>query len=266
MRMKCNSLMAGISVVLLFSCKKIVTLKLNNVPAAIVIQGEVTNTGGPYYVVISQPVDFYTDNNFPPVSGATVVITDNTGQSDNLTEISPGTYSTHILQGIPSVTYTLSVTAQGKTYTATSTMPATVDLDSISFETNRGFGKTQISAVANFQDPADRKNYYQFVEYVDGVRLSKDLFVFDDRLSNGKYINYTLFNDSTYIQQGDALQVSMYCIDSAVYNYFFQLFQSGGAGSFNTSASPANPTSNISNGAFGYFSAHTVSVQQEFVP
>src|ERR1700722_5752314 len=108
MRMKCNSLMAGISVVLLFSCKKIVTLKLNNVPAAIVIQGEVTNTGGPYYVVISQPVDFYTDNNFPPVSGATVVITDNTGQSDNLTEISPGTYSTHILQGIPSVTYTLS--------------------------------------------------------------------------------------------------------------------------------------------------------------
>jgi hypothetical protein len=58
----------------------------------------------------------------------------------------------------------------------------------------------------------------------------------------------------------------MYCIDSAVYNYFFQLFQSGGAGSFNTSASPANPTSNISNGAYGYFSAHTVTSKNGYVP
>jgi hypothetical protein len=58
----------------------------------------------------------------------------------------------------------------------------------------------------------------------------------------------------------------MYCIDSSVYNYFFQLAQSSGAGAFNTTASPANPTSNISNGAYGYFSAHTISSQTELVP
>lgn len=264
--MKLKSVTVVFGAMALFSCKKIVSLKLNNVPAAIVIQGEVTNTQGPYYVVITKPVDFYANDSFPPVDDATVVITDGHGNIDSLTESGPGVYATHSLQGFPGVSYHLSVTSQGVTYTATSTMPMPVPLDSISFESSTAFGRTRISAIADFQDPARVKNYYQFIEYINGVRLSKDLFVFDDRLSDGKYIDYTLFNDSTYIRQGDALQVNMYCIDSAVYNYFFQLFQSGGAGSFNTSASPANPSSNISNGAYGYFSAHTVSEQQEFVP
>jgi hypothetical protein len=251
---------------LLFSCKKIVTLNLNNAPQAIVIQGEVTNLPGPYYVTISRPVNFYADNNFPPVSGATVVIADGYGNIDSLTETTPGTYATNHLEGIPDGTYQLSVTVQGANYTAVSKMPATVNLDSVTFVSNSGFGRKQISAVANFQDPLGVKNYYQFIEYINGVRPPKDLFVFDDRLSDGRNIEYTLFNDSSYLQHGDELTVDMYCIDSAVYNYLFQLFQSGGAGSFNTAASPANPTSNFSNGAYGYFSAHTVSSEFEYVP
>ncbi|HET6252583.1 MAG TPA: DUF4249 domain-containing protein [Puia sp.] len=264
--MKSVKLVGCLALFGLLSCKKIVTLKLNNVPAAIVIQGEVTNQPGPYYVTISKPVDFYADNNFPPVSGATVVIRDGNGNIDSLFEISPGVYATQFLQGIPEVSYHLSATVQGITYTSTSTMPGTVDLDSISYVSNSGFGRKQISAVANFQDPIGERNYYQFVEYVNGTRMSKDLFLFDDRLSDGRYINNTLFNDSSYIHEGDDVRVDMYCIDSAVYNYFFQLFASDGAGNFNTSASPANPTSNISNGAYGYFSAHTVSSQTGFVP
>jgi hypothetical protein len=264
--MKSVNLIFVVAALSLFSCKKIVTLKLNNVPAAIVIQGEVTDQPGPYYVTINQPVDFYADNNFPPVTGAAVEITSSGGQIDYLTEVSPGVYGTNDLEGFPGVTYHLSVTAQGINYTASSTMPQPVPLDSITYQVSSGFGRTQISAVANFQDPAGVRNYYQFIEYINQVKLTKDLFVFDDRLSDGRYINYALFNDSAYIQPGDQLRVDMYCIDSAVYNYFFQLFQSGGTGSFNTSASPANPTSNISNGAYGYFSAHTVRSQSGYVP
>jgi hypothetical protein len=46
-----------------------------------------------------------------------------------------------------------------------------------------------------------------------------------------------------------------------VYNYFLQLRQSSGTGAFNSTASPANPTSNITGGALGYFSAHTTQTQ-----
>jgi Domain of unknown function (DUF4249) len=259
--MNYHKLMLVSTALMVVACKKTVTLKLNTVPAQIVIQGEITNQQGPYTVQISQTVGFYEDNTFPPVSGASVYISDITnGLTDSLIEVAPGTgiYGTFDMIGVPGHTYTLSVTSQQKNYTATSTMPFSVPLDSIGFSQLSGFGNKQIDAITNFQDPAGITNYYQFVEFVNGAQITKDIFVFDDRLSDGKYINYTLYNDTSYLFPGDEVKVNMYCIDENVYNYFYQLIESGGAGAFSTTASPANPTSNISNGALGYFSAHTV--------
>jgi len=247
------------------SCQKVVVLNLNNTSPQIVIQGEITDSAGPYIVMINQSVGFYANNIFPTVSGAIVKISDNQGVTDSLTETSPGIYSTHILQGVPGNTYTLSVFAQNTNYTATSTMPMPVMLDSITFQTTSGFGQKQISAVVNFQDPAIIKNYYQFVEYINGQQFTKNIFVFDDRLSDGKYISRTLRTDSSYLKSGDLLKVKMNCIDENVYNYFDQLQQSSGTGAFNTTASPANPLSNISNGALGYFSAYTTQSKNVLV-
>jgi Domain of unknown function (DUF4249) len=266
--MNYHKLILFCAALLVCSCKKTVTLKLNTATPQIVIQGEITNLPVPYTITISQSVGFYADNTFPPVSGASVIVSDTTnGIRDSLTEEAPGTgiYRTHETVGVPGHTYTLSVTSQQQTYTATSTMPMPVTLDSIAFSQLSGFGNNQIDAIADFQDPAGIKNYYQFVEFVNGSQITKDIFVLSDRLSDARYINYTLFNDTSYLFKGDQVQVNMYCIDENVYNYFYQLVQSGGTGAFSTTASPANPTSNISNGALGYFSAHTVSTQSRVV-
>jgi Domain of unknown function (DUF4249) len=254
---KKNYILIILSVLVFYSCQKVVTLDLNTAPPQIVIQGEVTDSSGPYTVMINQSVGFYADNTFPPISGAVVKISDDQGVTDSLTENAPGVYVTHILQGLPGHVYTLSAVVQQTNYTAASTMPEPVILDSVSFQMTSGFGKQRISAIANFQDPPGIKNYYQFIEYINGEQFTKAIFLFDDRLSDGKYINATLRTDSSYLFAGDQLEVKMNCIDVNVYNYFYQLAQSLGAGIFNTTASPANPSSNISNGAYGYFSAHT---------
>lgn len=244
---------------LFYSCQKTVTLNLKNAPAQIVIQGEVTNAAGPYTLTINQSTAFYADNSFPPISGALVKISDDQGVTDSLTETSSGVYTTHTLQGAPGHTYTLSVFAQNKNYSAVSTMPTLVPFDSVTFDHSAGFGGKQIEAIINFQDPPGVKNYYQFIEYINGVQLTNNsIFVFDDRLSDGRYISRTLRNDSSRLATGDLLEVKKYDIGENVYNYWYQLDQSSGSGAFNTTASPANPTSNISNGANGYFSAHTV--------
>src|SRR5882757_4165419 len=120
--------------ILFYSCQKTVTLDLNTAPAQIVIQGEITNTPGPYTITINQSTAFYAENTFPPISGASIKISDGQGLTDSLTETSPGVYSTHTLQGTPGNTYTLSVFAQNKQYTAASAMPAPVALDSITWE------------------------------------------------------------------------------------------------------------------------------------
>ncbi len=255
--MKVFSAITFILVFLFCSCQKVVNLKLNTIPPQIVIQGEITDSGAPYSITINQTVDFYASNTFPPVSGAVVIISDDAGESDSLIEYTPGIYSTQGLLGKPGRTYTLSVTVQGKNYTAVSTMPMPVNLDSVSFELTSGFGVKRINAIVNFQDPPGVPNYYQFQEYINGQLFNKEIFIFDDRLSDGKYISATLRTDSSYLNEGDVLKLNMFSIDKNVYNYFLQLRQSSGTGAFNSTASPANPTTNITGGALGYFSAHT---------
>ena len=95
--------------------------------------------------------------------------------------------------------------------------------------------------------------------YINGSLFTRDIYAFSDRLSDGKYITQNLRMDSSYLNPGDLLRVDLYCIDANVYNYFNQLSQSTGTGTFNTTAAPANPSTNIGNGASGIFSAHTVS-------
>jgi hypothetical protein len=243
------------------ACKKVINVDLNNVTPQIVIEGNIDNTLGvqPVVVKITKTVNFSADNVFPPVRGATVIITDSTtGRSFSLNETDSGVYTTFQLSGIPKHTYILSVTAEGKQYTAKSTMPGTVGLDSVTFAENTDFNnKKEINAVVNFQDPTAAGNNYQFTEYLNG-KLVPNIFVFEDRLSNGRYIEQPLFNDSAYLQKGDTLTLSMYCVDRSIYNYFFTLLNVTGDNNFQ-SATPANPNTNFSNGALGYFSAHTVN-------
>ena len=253
--------------IVFFACKKIVTLGLKNAPAQVVIEGEVTNSAGRYTVSISRSTGFYADNIFPPVSGASVKISDNNGVTDSLTETAPGVYSTHTLQGVPGNTYSLSVWIGDTNYTAVSTMPPLVPLDSISFLQNIGIKKQEgLTAVANFQDPLGVENYYQFELYKNRIKYTQDqtVFVFSDRLSDGRYISYPLrTGDSTdYINFGDTVTIRMYCIDKNIYNYFYELEQSSSP----MTASPANPQSNISNGALGYFSAHTIQSKTAITP
>lgn len=244
------------------ACKKVVQLDLNNAPSQIVIEGEVINRNEPCTVKISRTVNFSADNIFPPVTGATVQVTDSvTGVTTALIESAPGTYTTRSYSGIPGHIYNLRVVAEGKEYRASSTMPVPVPMDSITFSRNTDFNNKQsINAIVNFQDPPGLGNYYQFTEYRNG-RLIPNVFVFEDRLSDGRYIQQPLFNDSSYLQRGDTMLLKMYCIDKPVFDYFNTLIPVTGNNSFQ-SATPANPISNISNGALGYFSAHTISQER----
>lgn len=241
----------------LFGCKKVIDVTLKNSESQIVITGEVNNLPGPYKVSISKSVNFNDDNNFPAISGALVTISDKR-MVDTLLEKEPGNYFTQRIKGRPGEAYTLNISIDGKIYSAVSVMPMPVQLDSLTFLLGRN---NIIYPVANFQDPAGEHNYYQFIEWVDGkiLKNGKGNSVFDDRLSDGRYITSILYNDSSYIKSGVTLTVQMKCVDKQVFTYLNELLQISGGGDGFSSPAPANPESNISGGVLGYFSANTVS-------
>ncbi len=112
-----------------------------------------------------------------------------------------------------------------------------------------------------FQDNKNQKDFARFVVYKNGEKINK-IFVYNDRLTNGNYINYFFFNfDKESFHLGDKIFVEMQTIDEQTYKYFRTLkgaVAQQQRGPF-ASAAPANPTTNWSNNALGYFSAFTVS-------
>ncbi len=257
---------------LFFSCQKVIDVDLNAAAPQIVIEGSVCDQPGPYYINLTQTVNFSETNSFPPVTGALVKITDNLGSTDILTELTPGSYASSSLQGLPGNTYTLSVASNGKNYSSVSAMPPPVDIDSLSISTvSNGFGGPRKRLVAHFHDPAGVANFYRFkvnhyfvVNHVIQYWVEqKGISITSDRFQDGTNMAYNLSGRDNKLISGDSIAVSIQAIDKGVYDYLRTLGQSDNGPQ---SATPANPTPNITSGALGYFNAYAIRVKGIVVP
>jgi hypothetical protein len=245
-----------ISVLLTAGCEKEITLDLEDKSGSIVIEGNITDQPGPYYIRITRSVAFTESNKYPPITNAVVTISDNQGHSEILTYESDGRYKTSSLVSVPGNTYTLHVSADGKDYTAQSTMPAPVNLDGLIQDSMSIGGKTTYTILPVYTDPEQLGNRYLFILSIQ-YKDKKTLQVFSDNINNGMENQRSLFpalEKDDEILPGNVIHVDMQCIDSDVYTYYSALVQISGG-----SVTPADPPSNISSGALGYFSAHTIS-------
>jgi hypothetical protein len=247
-----------IPIFILTSCEKEIVVDLNSSDPQIIIEGNISDEIGPYKVSITKSVNFSDPNSFPAVGGATVIITDNTGFSETLEEVDPGVYYTKNLKGIEGRTYKLSVSANGKTYTAESTMPQKVNLDTITFNqvSPPGSGGFYLP-VPVFQDPIEKGNNYRFIIKVNGL-LDPTLYLNNDNVNNGSVNRAPIRSADAEIKAGDSVEIEFRSIDLSTYLYFFTLSQIAGGGP-GGGTTPSNPPNNIKgDNALGYFSAHTI--------
>jgi len=249
----------------LLSCEKVIHLDLNTTEKKYVIEATVTDQPGTAQVLLSQTKNFDDNNQFVGVSGAVITVKEQSGSLTTFTETSPGHYEAPNLAGIIGKSYDLMVTVAGNVFTATSTMPAKVNLDSIYTTDEPIFTDTRKIANVVFQDPPGRGNNYRFIQYLNDLK-EKQLFVENDDYTDGRLNITKLYyfaddkSDSTIIKSGDSLRVDMLCIDPNVYQYWYSLERNTNGDNNNTT--PANPVSNIQGGALGYFSAHTLQTRR----
>lgn len=253
------------SLITLSSCEKVIDLDLNKATPQLVIEGIVDNTNARDTVKLSKSISFQSDNEFVGVGNALVIITDNTsGIVDTLTSgYKSGYYITSKITGTPGHQYSLRVVYEGKEYTAQSTMPQQVMLDSLYQETETILGKDIIYARCRFTDPADQVNQYRLKAYKNNNPLD-DIIELKDTYHNGLSRSVTFAasdgnsDEKDNIAAGDTIKINFMCIDKNVYDYFNSLDQTMDA----NSSVLANPTTNISGGCLGYFSANTSEVKK----
>jgi hypothetical protein len=247
----------------LFGCEEVINLDLNSTNSAIVIEANISNLPSENFVSITQSTDYYNPSTYNTISGAYIVISDIIGKTYLLQETSPGKYINDNLTAIPQNQYTIDVYLADQNYSATSFVPIPILIDSLNYKLQtRPFNKDKKSLELHvfFKDNPNQPDYARFLIYQNGEKLN-GTFLYDDRLTNGNDIDFFFFNfNDQEFNSGDTILVEMQTIDKQTHTYFKTLrraLTNSGGGPFGSSA-PANPITNWSNNAFGYFSAFTV--------
>lgn len=253
-----KSILYSLAAIILFTgCEKIIDLDINENDSKIVIEGDVTNAPGPYFVKVTRSLALNNLDKATGIDEAVITISDNEGNAEVLQSLGNGLYKTNSLQGKSGVTYSLTVKVGNEEFNAQSTMPDFVPLDSIKVITRSFAGSLDHDFIPVFTDPLSPGNQYRFLLSINDT-LMKSHFVLNDDIENGTVNKQHLQNitDLT-LTKGDVVKIQMQQIDSKVGLFFTTLAQIADNGP-GGGITPNNPPNNISNGALGIFSAHTI--------
>lgn len=184
----------------------------------------------------------------------------------------PVYYTGDTLIGVPGKTYTLTIIHQGRTYTAMTSIPPIVALDSLRWQPE---GQLDSLGPCNlyFTDPPASGNIYRLFCKRQGYVHYRPIFdpsVLDDQSFNGQKIefpfyrpdpkNFVFFNSDTlteqerrerfYWKRGDSIYVRFCSIDRVSYEYL-RTFEDAANTSGNPFSNPSTVKSNITGGALG---------------
>jgi len=187
-----------------------------------------------------------------------------------------GIYFTTKIQGTPGTTYSLEIDYNNTKIQATEEMPNVPIIDSVKFREQflEKDGQNYFVPLVYFKEPQDQVNYYMFnfgsdnlYNLIYGSALIWNFSILDDTYLNSYVMGFNLddgaspvgHEDFYYFNLGERAKIRMLSLTKNAFNYYKSLLSQfendGGA----YSPTPANPPTNLSGNALGYFRASAVS-------
>jgi hypothetical protein len=255
---------AYFSLLLLFifiGCERVIDVDLNEANPQIVIEGNLSYNDAELEVKISKTGSYFSKTPTEKVDNADVYLEDSAGTRVKAEPSGNGIYKIENYPPQQEKDYRLFIESEGQKYEAKSTVYPAVKIDSLGYEYQQDmrFFDGGYRLLLHFSDPPDKENYYRIKVFKNGELLNgvDDLIVFDDSGLDGKGIQVRLRRQS--LDVGDTAHVQFMAIDEKAFLYFttFREMANTNPGS----PAPANPISNFSNGALGYFSAWSFDAQ-----
>lgn len=254
-----------------YGCEEVVKLNLSDSEPRIVIEGSFSDKYNFHHVKISRSIGFYDTIACPPVEGAEVILTCESGFEEVLHEYQPGDYVTSYIKGECGNSYTLTVNVDGQTYSSTSFMPSPIKVDTVyvceeKFDwwenKERGY-----RMYCDFIDPKEKGTFLMLRANINRIPQG-EIFLFSDEYANGDVVKYKFREIDIY--KGNTVYVDIWSIDEVSYNYLKSLRNvvaddEGGGKASPLGMMPANPESNFTNGALGYFIAYSLKRTNRWV-
>ncbi len=268
------------------SCEDIVKVKLSDEDIGLyAVEAKITTDNNPYVLLYKSQL--VTSNaEYPGVSGATVVISNNSKPNKSIVlheskEIQglylprPGSF----YWGDPGEEYNLTITVDGVTISATEYLAPVEPIDSIQVKPSNRGDYLFLGIFTYGNEPPGLGNFYKWDIYVNKRLLypSDFLVIANDELVDGNYIDgfeiYTDFHDPNepedrILNLGDTIQVKQNSIPMFAYNFYYQMLNQGQTGGL-FSVPPANIKSNFTSSdgrdVLGLFTASDVSASNKVI-
>ncbi|MEO9802958.1 MAG: DUF4249 domain-containing protein [Reichenbachiella sp.] len=255
-----NIIYTFLIVCLLSSCLEVIDLKHDDNAPVLIVDGLITDQPGPHFVKLSTTISFNSSERSFAVEDATVTLSNDLGEEEQLLHIGSGTYQITTIQGVVGRTYDLNIDYDGQTYTSQSTMLPVSEIAEMASTfrnaTSLSDAGYYVSMAALVSVP-DKINYYRWKVYKSDSLFSgkEDIIVAEDEYADGSFE----FEFEYPFELNDEVKVEMSSLNKDAYEYYNGLAEvlSSDGGLF--SPPPVNAPSNISNGALGLFQANAVS-------
>jgi hypothetical protein len=247
---------------ILTSCEEVVDIDLNYSDPAFVVEA-IIYKDSVCSVRLTRTTSFYTQEEPDVIDNAQITISDETS-SEELQYAGNGYYKGTTITGTEGSSYDIEIAYNGITYAGAASMPVKTDILSVSFDkyevqsTLNPLGETVFTIICEFNDNPDTDNFYMIKYLENGEMIEKNYFMLTESDAIGGTFtnedNLISFSESIFYEGGE-VEVQLFSIDEPVYNYFKQLNDILFWKRRIMPPTPYNPSSNISNGALGYFAA-----------
>ena len=264
-----------LSLIILTSCEEVVEIDLNTANPAFVVEGFIAKDA-PCYVRISQTSAYFSPEEDILLEDAVVTLSD--GDSTEVLAYSGSGYYNYEgtqITGIEGKTYYLEIVYDGVSYQASSYLPKRSILISTQLYQDETpsianpLGEKVITISCSFIDDPEQNNFYMVQFIKDETLLDNAFYLMTESTSNvGSFRNeenILSFEESIFYEEEGTINIFLYSIDEAIYNYFFKLNDILFWKRRVMPPSPYNPESNISNGALGYFAAWSIDLKQQIL-
>lgn len=253
---------------LLSACEKsLPSVPLRSGTPVLNVDGWITNREAGDTIRLTKTIDFFDQRNVPPVTGASIMLSDDHQHTEQLEEIAPGVFVIKQLRASSGYKYTLTIQAEGETYRAiTSVSRLSPVIDSLSFKYYpEGGDHDSIGYRVKIwgQELTGKGDALRILIKRNGIlqNLPDDLNIYNDDNVEGNYVQGLEMNSFTGYKSGDLITVEQWSLDPEAYDFWNQLkTQVDNGGLF--APVPANVPTNVINinavsakVATGYFGA-----------
>jgi hypothetical protein len=236
-------------------CEEDVVLDLGKIQKKLVIEATVSNNNPFAKVSLSYSKGFYDTLNFTRIWDATVEITSETGQSEQLKWSENGFYFSTSLQPEFGKKYTLKIIADNQTFEVTETLPVPVKIKQVLQVPNPFFQTPDsINLFVNVDDPKGTDDFFRLKVNKIGRESKGDYYLLDDSFGKDGVISMPVYYKNFAF--GDTVVVELMHANRETYEYYNGLSENV-RGSFNAIA-PGNPVSNMPDDVYGFFAAYGI--------